>query len=53
MERYFAAMQLRQLPKIVDPMAVIGMIVCNDDPIDIGCSRGQELLSQVRSAIHQ
>ena len=53
MERHFARPGLRQLPKIVDPVAVIRMIVRYDHPIDAGCPGRQQLLSKVRPAVDQ
>ena len=53
MEWHFACSKLGQLSKIVDPVAVIRMIVRYDHPIDVGCPGRQQLLSKVRPAINQ
>ena len=36
MERHRAAQMVRNLPKIVDAMAMVGMVVGDDHPIDRG-----------------
>ena len=53
MERHRAAKMLRDLPQIVDAVAMVGMIVGDDDPVDAGDVRRQQLLAQIGAAIDQ
>lgn len=53
MKRHFASSELCNLPKIVDTMAVIGVIMGNDDPIDVGPAGCKQLLAEIRSAVDQ
>ena len=46
-------MKLRDLPKVVDPVAMIGMVMGNDDAIDVGRSGGQQLFAKVRTTVDQ
>jgi hypothetical protein len=44
---------LGDLPKVVDPVAVIGMVVSDNDPINVSQPGNQQLFAKVRPAIHQ
>ncbi len=45
--------KLGDLPQIVDPVAMIGMIVRDDHAIDLGNPGSQQLFSKVGPAVHQ
>jgi hypothetical protein len=53
MERYGPAEIVRYLPQVIDAVAMVRMVVRDDDPIDSDRIRRQQLLAQVRSAIDQ
>jgi hypothetical protein len=53
MERYRPTEVVRDLPQIIDAVAMVRMVMSDDDPIYSDRIRRQQLLAQVRSAIDQ
>jgi hypothetical protein len=53
MKRNLAPTKLCDLPKIVDPVTMICMVVRNDHPIDFDRSGCKQLLAKVRTAVNQ
>ena len=52
-ERYRGANMLRHLAQIIDPVAMIGMVVGDNHTGQIGGFRGEQLLTHVGTAINQ
>ena len=52
-QRNDASSKLRYLPQIVDPMAMVGMVMSNDHTIDVSRPGCEQLLAKIRTAIHQ
>src|SRR5688500_16138030 len=53
MERYWALQHLRQGAQVVDPVAMVGMIMGDDQPVDPADITVEQLLAKVRAAIDQ
>ena len=53
MKRHWAPKMLRDLPQIVDAVAMVGMVVSDDHPVDVDQIRRQQLFAQIRPAIDQ
>ena len=52
-ERKWRSRQLRERAKLVDPVAVIGVVVGDDDTVDVTYAGGEQLGSEVGAAVDE